>query len=177
LIDAGRAVELVVLIETFSVNARPLVRAVASAAERIGLLGGARGSDRLRAAILQAIWTAARGLRSPMLRRTRGLSNHHQPLTAWDRADRSMLRVMARYVPQRLETDVICLLCDTSIRAARFRPRPWAGLARDFDVAQLAGEHLTCITTHAATLAAVMTPYLKTASQRTVFAEGLNLEP
>jgi oxalate---CoA ligase len=175
LIEAGRAVEVVVLIETFSINARPLVRAIASAAERIGWLGGARGSKRLKAAILQLIWAAARGLRSPMLRQRRARSNR-ESVTTWDRADRSMLRVMSGYIPKRLESAVVCLLCETSMGAVRFLPQAWAGLGRDLNVAQLAGEHLTCITTHAAALAAVMTPYLKTTSQPETLAEALNLE-
>jgi oxalate---CoA ligase len=149
----GREVDLVVLIEPISLNARPAFRCAGRLLD--GLLAAVpRNRARVvRAAIMFQLWRAFRwacerlGLNSP---------SEDDP-ASWalePRETRKIYqRLMANYTPPRLEARILCLTAQGSSRAVEFDWKPWQRLSPAVTTAVIPGTHISCLTTHVDVLA------------------------
>lgn len=153
---AGRTVENIILIDTFSINARPLLRAAArivSFAERVV---PAPISRRLQRSGMPSLWVLASYImkqdRSILRRTVRTL--RAGSMRAWDTSQRTTYyRAMSKYVPSKVQADITCLLCDEYRLRKEYDTAPWKHLARSVRFDSVPGEHNTCITSHVRELA------------------------
>lgn len=151
LIEAGERVELVAMIETITLNARPSMRAIAQA-----LRQPARGK------FMDLLWQGWR-VEQFLERKFANLASGDdvglltQRLSVLDpqAAARSadFRRAMAGYVPPKLDLDVLCLVAQSHVGSRVFAAEPWRRLTPRLDIEIVPGEHLTCITTHVDALA------------------------
>jgi len=151
LIEAGERVELVAMIETITLNARPSMRAIARLMRQ-----PARGR------FMGLLWQAWR-VEQFLERKFANLANGDdvglltQRLSVLDpqAAARSVdyRRAMAGYLPPKLDLDVVCLVAQSHVGSRVFAAEPWRRLTRRFEIEIVPGEHLTCITTHVDALA------------------------
>lgn len=157
----GREVKSVTLIDSFSLNARSSVRAVAGtlkAARRI--VPGAAG-ERMWESGMPLAWVLARRVLNSdgaILRRVmRRIGNRH--FTVHGPGSASTLRTlyfdaMSKYLPPRIDVRVQCLLSEEMTDRAEFSPDAWRPLARGLHHDGIRGDHATCITRHVDDLAA-----------------------
>jgi acyl-CoA synthetase (AMP-forming)/AMP-acid ligase II/thioesterase domain-containing protein/acyl carrier protein len=152
----GRTVEKIVLIDTFSLNARPLLRAVArflTAAGRV--VPGAYGR-RIRRNGMPSVWMLAshvlNGDQTVLKRVARTV--HTGTMRAWNESQRSTyFRAMAKYVPPKMRAEILCLLCDDYAGKKEYAPGPWKHLTANVHHERVPGHHNTCITAHVRELA------------------------
>jgi thioesterase domain-containing protein len=143
----GRKVDLVVLVEPISLNARPGFRFAAH------LLAGLSPSQSARAAIMFHLWRTFRwtcerlGVNSP---------SEDDP-DSWTHESRetrkTYQRLMANYIPPRLEAPIVCLTAKGSSRAVEFDWKPWRHLSPTVSAEIIPGTHISCLTTHVGPLA------------------------
>ena len=157
----GREVKSVTLIDSFSLNARSSVRAVAGtlkAARRI--VPGAAG-ERLWESGMPLAWVLARRVLNSdgaiLQRVMRRIGNRH--FTVHGPGSASTLRTlyfdaMSKYLPPRIDARVQCLLSEEMADRAEFSPDAWRPLARGLHHDGIRGDHATCITRHVDDLAA-----------------------
>jgi thioesterase domain-containing protein/acyl carrier protein len=152
----GRSVEHVILIDTFSINARPamrlLMRAVLLALRSIP----GRFGRTIRSRTVTSLWRTAGyilgGDRALAKRITRTLQTGKMKL--WDDSERTgYFQAMAEYLPPRLATEIICLRCEEYGAKKEHAPEPWRHLARAVRADVIPGDHNTCISRHAGDLA------------------------
>lgn len=60
---------------------------------------------------------------------------------------------MAYYVPENLDTDVYCFVCDANAGRADYELSPWRALARTAHDRHVPGDRNTCVTTFAGVVA------------------------
>ena len=112
---AGRTVDKIVLIDTFSINARPLMRAivpVVSFASRF--VPGAWGR-RLRRSGLPSLWRLVTHVlaRDHAIARRVGRTIRTGKMEFTDTSRRTTYyRAMSKYVPRKIHAEVICLLSE-----------------------------------------------------------------
>lgn len=168
----GRKVESVVLIDTFSINARPTVRAVARLVRGIESIVPAEMAKRIRAQAMPAVWSVTRrimqGDRDILQRIARRISSSTAPIGAGGELAGPSLRwayyqAMSNYLPPRLDTNVVCILSEEYSIKAAFAPDVWRRLARRMAYERVPGLHNTCITSHVADLATTLSRYLAAA--------------
>lgn len=158
----GREVELVVLIEPISLNARPVFRWISRA---LNLLVGVIPSKRMRRVVRAGImfqlwrtfrWTCERlGLNSPS-------EDDPESWALESRQTRLMYqRLMANYLPAATKARIVCLTAAGSRRAAEFDWKPWRGLSPDVVAHVIPGNHISCLTTHVDSLAQSLTEALE----------------
>jgi acyl-CoA synthetase (AMP-forming)/AMP-acid ligase II/thioesterase domain-containing protein/acyl carrier protein len=161
----GRIVDKIVLIDTFSLNARPLMRGIARLASFAGRIVPGIYGHRIRRSAMPSIWVlvshilnrdratlnrVARAVRSETVR-ARGMSR------AWgDSQQSTYFRAMAKYVPPRTRAEMLCLLCDDYAGKKEYDPGPWKHIAADVQYERIPGQHNTCITAHVRELAVRM---------------------
>jgi acyl-CoA synthetase (AMP-forming)/AMP-acid ligase II/thioesterase domain-containing protein/acyl carrier protein len=156
---AGRTIERIVLIDTFSINARPFMRlAVPLVSLASRLAPGALGT-RLRRSAMPSLWVLVRHLlqgdRTIARRVTRTLRSGS--MRAWDASQQTTyFRAMSRYVPPRIHADVICLLCEEFSAKKAYAAAPWKQLAMNVRSETIPGQHNTCISRHVGELAACL---------------------
>ena len=112
---AGREVELVVLIETISFNARRAIRAVKKVLEGVAPLAPANVGARIERDGMRALWLWVERVDPHIGRRTirrisRALAGgpraaHVSPAETWASGARS---IMANYVPPPIDSAVVC---------------------------------------------------------------------
>jgi acyl-CoA synthetase (AMP-forming)/AMP-acid ligase II/acyl carrier protein len=147
----GRTVEKIVLIDTFSINARPVMRSIVRIVSLVGgLLPGTPGR-KLRRSGMPSVWHLAghvlRGDRAILRRVTKTAKT--RSMRVWDTSRRSTYyRAMSKYLPPRIRAEMICLLCDEYSARKEYDAAPWHYLARKVWRGNIPGEHGTCITTH-----------------------------
>jgi oxalate---CoA ligase len=154
---AGRTVDKIVLIDTFSINARPLMRAIVplvSIASRF--VPGASGR-RLRRSALPSLWRLVShilaGDRAIARRVTRTIQT--RKMRVWDTSRRTTYyRAMSEYLPPRIRAEMICLLSEEYSTKKDYDVEPWEHLAHTVRAARIPGEHNTCISRHVGDLAA-----------------------
>ena len=152
----GRIVEKIVLIDTFSLNARPFLRAIARFAAAAGrALPGAHGR-KMRRNAMPSVWMVAshilNGDRAVLKRVARTV--HTGTMRAWNESQRSTyFRAMATNVPPRTRAEILCLLCDDYAGKQEYAPGPWKHLAANVRHERIPGHHNTCITAHVRELA------------------------
>ncbi|HTA43051.1 MAG TPA: AMP-binding protein [Bryobacteraceae bacterium] len=153
----GRDVELVVLIEPISLNARPVFRGIGYMLGALcSLVPHQKTRRSLRAAVMFQFWRAFRwtceriGLNSP---------SEDDPAT-WAEEPRetrkTYQRLMANYTPPRLAARIACLTARGSSRAVEFDWKPWRRLSPAVTAQVIPGNHISCLTTHVGHLAASM---------------------
>jgi thioesterase domain-containing protein/acyl carrier protein len=161
LTQAGREVELVVLIETISFNARPAIRAATRALRLIARLAPARMRTRIEADGTRAMWLWAERVDPHIGRRTldkisRAFTRAPRvtpPAEVWAQGTRAL---MASYSPPALDSEVACLVCEQDWGKYKYSPSAWNHLARSVRAERIPGEHVSCVSLHARDLARVL---------------------
>jgi hypothetical protein len=115
----GHEVDFVVLIEAISLNARPILRALARLFAYIGAIAPKRVGEKLTRGGMRSIWN--------------GISHRHFS-TPYSQA-------LHNYVPPKLRARVICVLSEDSRTKTVFSPKPWSNLALRVDCEYIGGLH------------------------------------
>jgi hypothetical protein len=153
---AGRTIDKIVLIDTFSINARPLMRGivpVVSFASRF--VPGAWGR-RLRRSGLPSLWRFVTHVlaRDRAIARRVGRTIRTGKMDFTDTSRRTTYyRAMSKYVPPRIRAEVICLLSEEYAGKKEYAIEPWKHLAPRVRSDGIPGEHHTCISRHVGELA------------------------
>jgi hypothetical protein len=66
---------------------------------------------------------------------------------------RDEYRKVANYIPENLDADVYCFVCDENAGRIDYEPSPWRALARTVHDRRVPGDHNTCVTTFAGVVA------------------------
>jgi thioesterase domain-containing protein/acyl carrier protein len=130
----GRKVELVILMDTLSFNARLPIRMLVRLLRLIAAATRGKISEKFKLDAMRAIWNRMK---------------RHVYSGAY-------LRAMSNYLPPKLRCDVVAVLCEESRGIKDFSTMPWSRLAPSVHRRYVAGTHLGAITTHAAELALLM---------------------
>lgn len=143
---AGRTVEKVVLIDAFSLNARPTLRPIVSiVAWMARRLPGGLGRKVGRSG-MPSVWVLATHLlrRDPMILRRVAKTAHSGSMRAWDASLRTTYyRAMSRYLPPRIRARIVCLLSDEYVGRKEYDAAPWKRLAPHVQSGRLPGQHNT----------------------------------
>jgi acyl-CoA synthetase (AMP-forming)/AMP-acid ligase II/acyl carrier protein len=155
---AGRTVEAITLIDTFSINARPFVRLIAPLVSLAGrVVPGAFGT-RLRRTGMPLLWVLIQflqGDRTIARRFSRKLRSGSMP--AWETSQRATYyRAMSQYIPPRIRAEIYCLLCEEVSAKKAYAAEPWKRLAANVRYARIPGQHNTCVSRHVEELAACL---------------------
>jgi acyl-CoA synthetase (AMP-forming)/AMP-acid ligase II/thioesterase domain-containing protein/acyl carrier protein len=154
--QAGRVVETVALIDTYSLNARPGLRALQRLAGLAGRLVPGPWGARIRRSAMTSFWVLAthllRGDPRILARASRTLRSGS--MRAWDSSQRTdYFRAMAKYLPAPLHAGIVCLLCQEYAGRREYAAAPWRRLAPVVREAVVPGEHNTCVSRHVGALA------------------------
>lgn len=155
---AGRTVESIVLVDSFSINARPLMRRLVSLVSRAGrVVPGALGA-RVRRNGVPSLWVLMqflhgdRSIAERVMRKLRSGS-----IGAWTASPRATYhRAMSHYVPSRIDAEILCLVCEDYAAKWAYDPKPWLQVATKVRHASIPGHHHTCVSRHVAKLAACL---------------------
>jgi acyl-CoA synthetase (AMP-forming)/AMP-acid ligase II/thioesterase domain-containing protein/acyl carrier protein len=162
---AGRKVESLLLIDTFSINARPAVRGIARAVNVLGGLAPGNIGDKLRAKGMPAVWAGTRRLmqkdRAILWRVARRLYGGTPGAANSLRSD--YYRAMSNYLPPPIKARVTVVLSDEYTRKKEFAAEAWKALAPQVGQEHVPGKHNTCITSHVGELAQAMNRHLTAA--------------
>ncbi len=153
---AGRLVDKVVLIDTFSLNARPLLRRLAGAVGVAGALVPGRWGARLRRSGMPSVWVLASHLlrRDPAILRRVTKTAASGTMRAWDDSRRTVYyRAMSKYRPRRLRAELVCLLSEEYADRPEYAAAPWRRVSPAVQAGNLPGEHNTCVSRHVDVLA------------------------
>ena len=167
----GRKVASVVLIDTYSINTRPTVRAAGRMVRALEAIVPADMAKRIQTQAMPAIWSVTRRIMqgdSDILQRiARRIQTSSAPANGSNLAGPSLrwayYRAMSNYLPPRLDADVVCLLSEEYSTKAAFAPDGWGRLGRRLSYERVPGLHNTCITSHVADLATTLSRYLAAA--------------
>jgi oxalate---CoA ligase len=160
--EAGRTVEQIVIIDSFSINARTPIRAAAHALSAAsGFVGGAA----LRERGMLSLWGATRrimqGDRAILMRAMRKISQGAQGASiVGSSRQSSYYKAMSKYLPRRINSDVVCLLSDEYLAKKEYSAGVWKRLARSVRSQSVPGRHNTVITTHVGELSTAMSELL-----------------
>jgi hypothetical protein len=130
----GRRVELVVLIDTLSINARPPIRMIGRLARLIAAVVPQKIGKPFISDAMAIVWKR--------LKR----ASFYGPY----------LRAMSNYLPPRLRSDVALVICEKSRMKRSFSSKVWTHLAPSVQTRYVSGSHVGCITTHARELASLL---------------------
>jgi acyl-CoA synthetase (AMP-forming)/AMP-acid ligase II/thioesterase domain-containing protein len=160
--EAGRTVERIVIIDTFSINARAPIRAAAHA---LTAASGLAGGPALRERGMLSLWGVTRRIlqkdRAILLRAMRKISQGAQgEAIIGESRQSSYYKAMSKYLPPPIGGDVVCLVSDEYSAKKEFSPGAWQGLARGVRSQSVRGRHSTCITLHVGELATTMSRLL-----------------
>ncbi len=160
--QAGRRVEQIVMIDSYSINARPSVRMMGRAV--LAISGLVPGGAALRERGMPSLWSVTRRVmqkdRAILLRAVRKFSQ--QSISVPPSRQSAYYKAMSKYLPPAINSDVICLVSDEYSIKKDFAPDVWKHLARSVRSEIVPGRHNTCITTHAGELASAMSRMLGT---------------
>lgn len=154
--QAGRDVEKVVLIDTFSLNARLVMRPVVRAISGLGRLVPGAWGRKVRRSGMPSVWVLARHIlkRDPTIFQRVAKTARNGSMRAWDSSQRTTYyRAMSNYLPPRLRAEITCLLCEEYSEGKEYDPAAWTRLAPKVQRGRLPGEHNTCVSTHLEVLA------------------------
>jgi acyl-CoA synthetase (AMP-forming)/AMP-acid ligase II/thioesterase domain-containing protein/acyl carrier protein len=153
---AGRTVEKVVLIDAFSMNARPLMRPIVPIVSWLGRwLPGELGRKIGRSG-MPSVWVLASHLlrRDPTILRRVTKTARSGSMRAWDASLRTTYyRAMAKYLPPRIRAEIVCLLSEEYVDRKEYDAVPWKRLSPHVQSGRLPGQHNTCVSTHVGELA------------------------
>jgi oxalate---CoA ligase len=134
----GREVEFVVLFETISLNARPILRAIAKLVKLVVAVAPKKISEKFERDGMSSAWS--RGWR-------------HYPLSPYSWALRN-------YIPAKLKTRLICVLSEESHANPIYSAKQWTNLTPEVNSECVSGTHLT-YALHTAELARLLDRLLK----------------
>ncbi len=172
--ELGRKVDSVVLIDTYSINARRSLRGVARTLNAIGELAPSSLGEKIHDKAMPALWSGARRLlqrdRAILWRVARRLYGAHQGTPGGGGSPEpavtlrwSYYQAMSNYLPPKIAADVVCILCDEYADRPEFSTAAWRSLARHVEGVTVPGKHNTCITTHVVDLATTLNRHLAAA--------------
>ena len=161
--EAGRTVEQVVMIDTFSINARMTIRVAAHAI--LAASGLVPNGPALRERGMLSLWGATRrimqGDRAILMRAMRKISQGAQGASiVGSSRQSSYYKAMSKYLPPAIDSDVVCLLSDEYLPKKEYSVGAWKRLARSVRSQSVPGRHNTCITTHVGELSTAMSQLL-----------------
>jgi acyl-CoA synthetase (AMP-forming)/AMP-acid ligase II/thioesterase domain-containing protein/acyl carrier protein len=154
--QAGRTVEKVVLIDTFSLNARPAMRTIAPIVSWLGRNVPGFLGRKLQRSGTPSLWVLASHVleRDPAILRRVTKTVRSGSMRAWDTSRRTIYyRAMSKYLPAKIRAEVLCLLSEEYAGKKEFEAAPWFRLARHVQCGRLPGQHNTCVSTHVDVLA------------------------
>ncbi len=152
----GRDIEWVVLIESPSLNGRSPLRAAKTVLKLASRVCPRRVGEKIELHGMWAIWVWARSrplIWGPIHKLYRYLSPDSPYRTEHFPLRRDEYRRVANYVPENLDTDVYCFVCDENAARMDYEPSTWRRLARAVHDRQVPGDHNTCVTTFAGVVA------------------------
>jgi len=145
-----------VLIESPSLNGRKPLRAAKTALRLASHLSPKRVGEKIELYGMWAIWVWARS-RPVALGVMRKLLRYASPDSPYKSAHfplrRDEYRRVVNYIPENLDTDVYCFVCDKNAARIDYEPSSWRPLARTVHDKQVPGDHNTCVTTFAGVVA------------------------
>jgi acyl-CoA synthetase (AMP-forming)/AMP-acid ligase II/acyl carrier protein len=167
LVNAGRKVEFVVLIDSPSLNGRIALRVAKRVLSLIARISSHKIREKIRIDGMRIIWHYARttGVRDRLnvwrvIRRLFFDFIRNRPLSAaseaWIEADPSSMdryRSLSNYLPPSIDTELFCLVCDENAMRMDYSPLAWTNLSRVGHFKRIPGGHFTCIFTFAGELA------------------------
>ena len=182
LLRAGREVATVVLIDSLSLNSRPLFRGLHHLFNGLAAITWPQAVERiLRHEAMPVVWKCTResqgstyrwltlavqSLRN-LIARSNGAANYVTSLT--DKRNVLYFRAMANYAPPKLDCTVIAVACEHSANIFEWSTKPWNGLASVVHHIVVPGEHRTCITNHVEALARALNAQLNSARSADFF--------
>jgi acyl-CoA synthetase (AMP-forming)/AMP-acid ligase II len=131
----GREVEFVVLVETISLNARLALRVIAGLMRFIAVFAPRRIGKKFKRDGMRAVWN-----------RSKWRAASYGPYS----------RAMANYIPSKLKTGVLSVICEESRSKIEFSSRPWNRLCPELHCRYVAGTHIGCITSQVDELALLL---------------------
>ncbi len=152
----GRDIEWVVLIESPSLNGRSPLRAAKSVLKLASHVCPKRLREKIELHGMWAIWVWARSrplVWGPVRKLFRYLSPDSPYRSAHFPVRSDEYRRVANYVPENLDTDVYCFVCDENAARIDYEPSTWRSLARAVYDKKIPGDHNTCVTTFAGVVA------------------------
>ena len=153
---AGRTVEKVVLIDTFSLNARPLMRPIVPIVSWMGRWLPGELGRKLGRSGMPSVWVLASHLlrRDPTILRRVTKTARSGSMRAWDASLRTTYyRAMSKYLPPRIRAEIVCLLSEEYVDRKEYDAAPWKRLSPHVQSGRLPGQHNTCVSTHVGELA------------------------
>ena len=152
----GRTVETVVLIDTFSLNARAPMRVIVPLVSLAGRLVPGGFGRSLRRSAMPSLWRLASHILAGDRAITRRVSRTILRGTRiWDTSRRTTYyRAMSKYLPPRIRAEMICLLSEEYSAQKEYAAGPWKRLAQSVRPDRIPGDHHTCISRHVGELAA-----------------------
>jgi hypothetical protein len=147
----GRTVETVILIDTYSLNARPVMRSIVPFVSWVGRALPGNWGRKVRRSGMPSVWVLASHIlgrdRAILKRVTRTARNGS--MRVWDSTRRSThFRAMSRYLPPRIGAELICLVCEEYSVKKEYDTAVWKSLAAKVRQARIPGQHQTCISIH-----------------------------
>jgi oxalate---CoA ligase len=179
----GVQVAELLLIETMSLNARPLVRSVAALAKKGGTAMRGRAGPLVRNELTRAAWSWSRRLAS-LTYRTMGsklssaLRRKPDPGLrgdAFDILDDVYFRLMSAYVPPRIDVGVSCFIAEEG-RHFDTDPSFWRSLAPSVQVTKVPGTHHTALISQRQALAAALANRLASVNVSRAQVEPTDIE-
>ena len=153
------------LIDTFSINARPMVRGIVRAVNTLGGLTPGDIGAKLRAKGVPAVWAGTRRLlqkdRAILWRVAKRLYSG-QPGAA-NSLRTAYYHAMSKYLPPPIKARVVVVLSDEYTRKKEFSAEAWRSLASHVGQEHVPGKHNTCITSHVGELAQALNRHLAAA--------------
>jgi acyl-CoA synthetase (AMP-forming)/AMP-acid ligase II/thioesterase domain-containing protein len=166
--NIGRKVECIVMIDTYSINARSSIRGIVRTLNAIGDLAPATLGQKVHERAMPALWSGSRRIlqkeRAVLWQAARrrygargqtGQSGDQDLSLRW-----AYYQAMSNYLPPKIDAEVVCLLSDEYAVRPEFAPTAWQSLARHVKFEQVPGKHNTCITSHVADLASSLNRHL-----------------
>ncbi|MBS0526482.1 MAG: AMP-binding protein [Proteobacteria bacterium] len=150
----GRAVDSVVLIDTVSMNARPVMRFIVALISGAGrMVPGAFGS-KLRREATASLWILIQLLNGDRkVSRVAGMLRSGAA-ASWNRSLHAMYyRAMSQYLPPKVRAEVVCLVCEEYSGKWGYQAQPWKPLCANVRHARIPGGHHTCVVDHMGELA------------------------
>ncbi len=157
---SGREVELVLLIESVSINCRWPLRLANRMIRGLGaIVPSGKWRQRLARDGMLFAWEILRSVRHSLSRDRKGVSEF---APQEDRRIPAYLRAMANYIPPKLDCTIVAITAETStLDSFKLLPRSWKSRARIVRHATVPGDHVGCITIEVAALATRISSFLE----------------
>jgi pimeloyl-ACP methyl ester carboxylesterase len=134
----GRQVELVILVNTISLNARLALRIIAQLIKSISIVFPKTIGKKIKLDGMRVIWNRLKRIIYPG----------------------PYLRAMSNYVPSKLQSTVVVVLCEENRVMKEYSAEPWTRLAPTVHSRYISGTHHSCLTIHASELAILLDGFL-----------------